>query len=141
MAQAKLTQATWDKIGRQITRDAGGIKNLVHYVVEVKSYDYPNGSLDDWAKLYIRDGAVWVYTEDRANQLDKLKIPYKDADKKFNEIYGRAAAYMVQAYLKTHGLMIERTYPMYNGRRIYKIKVVKDPSAKKPAKKKTVKRK
>ena len=141
MAQAKLTQATWDKIGRQITRDAGGIKNLVHYVVEVKSYDYPNGSLDDWAKLYIRDGAVWVSYDDRANQLDKLKIPYKDADKKFNEVYGRAAAYLVQAYLKTHGLMIERTYPMYNGRRTYKIKVVKDPSVKKTVKKKTVKRK
>ena len=141
MAQAKLTQATWDKIGRQITRDAGGIKNLVHYVVEVKSYDYPNGSLDDWAKLYIRDGTGWVYTEDRANQLDKLKIPYRDADKKFNEVYGRAAAYLVQNYLKKNGLMIERTYPMYNGRKTYKIKVVKDTSVKKTVKKKTVKRK
>lgn len=141
MAQAKITQATWDKIGRQLVRDADGIRNLVHYVVEVKSYDKPQGSLKDWAYLYVRDGAVWVYTEDRANQLDKLKIPYKDADKKFNEVYGRAAAYLVQEYLKKHGLQIERTYPMRNGYKTYQIKVVKDPYAKKPAKKKTVKRK
>lgn len=141
MAQAKITQATWDKIGRQLIRDAGGIKNLVSYVINTKGAGYPQGNLNDWAKLYIRDGAVWVSYDDRAAQLDKLMIPYKDADKKFNEVYGRAAAYLVQNYLKKNGLMIERTYPMSNGHRIYSIKIVKDPYAKKPVKKKTVKRK
>ena len=134
---SKITQAQWDKIGRQIVRASGGIRPLVKYVTDHYAYSDPQGTLEDWAKAYIREGNMWIYEEEKAYQLDKLNIPYRSADKKFNEVYGRATYYLVYQYLKEHGLMIEKTTKPYGKGYTYDIKVVKDPYSKK----KTVKRK
>ena len=135
----KISDATWDKIGKQIVKDAGGIKELVRQVVN-SAYDVPRGYFEDWCRAYIHKGAVWYYTDDRAHQLDVLGIPYRNADKKFEDVYTRATQYLVYHYLKKHGLKIDKiTTPTPNGRGYYiDFKLVKDPNAK--PKKKTVKK-
>lgn len=137
----KISQATWDSIGKQIVKDAGGIKALVDNVVS-SAYDVPQGSFGDWCRAYIHRGAVWYATDDRAWQLDKFKIPYRDADKKFEEVYGQATQYLVYHYLKKHGLMIETIRKPYGRGYTLDFKLVKDPYAKpkKTAKKTTAKR-
>lgn len=138
----KISQATWDAIGKQIVKDAGGIKALTDYVVS-SAYDVPQGNFGDWCRAYIHRGAVWYATDDRAWQLDKFKIPYRNVDKKFEEVYGQATQYLVYHYLKKHGLMIETIRKPYGRGYTLDFKLVKDPYAKpkkKTAKKTTAKR-
>lgn len=81
----KITQETWDKIGRQIISNSEGITNLVNDVLHYCS-EKPRGSISDWAKQYVAEGNIWAYVDDMKFQLDKLKIPYRDPEKKFVDV-------------------------------------------------------
>lgn len=113
MATARISQATWDSIGKEILKDSGGIKNLVNDVIHM-SYDYPNKSLSELAEVYCYQGnCLTAYNVEKAHYLDKHNIPYRDGAKKFDKVYGQAINYLVVNYMKKHNVRLVRTKNQY----------------------------
>lgn len=111
----KITQATWDSIGREILKDSEGITNLVHNVLH-KSYEHPRMTLSELAEAYCREnGCITPYNQEREMYLIKHKIPYRDAAKKFNKIYGQAINYLIVNYMKKHKYVLSRERDHYTG--------------------------
>lgn len=100
MATAKISQATWDTIGRYVLRKSGGIESLINGVCHTSYGANPN--LVDACETYVREGNLEVYYEDWEKQIAKWGIKTTNPTKKYMEVCSRACAYLIREYLVKH---------------------------------------
>lgn len=106
MSMAKYTIEQYESAGRALVREFGGLKGLAEQAV---------GQLERNMTLAKAIGdnlsySVLVYTYDREVWLKRHKVPFKDADKTFNELFGQAGAYLVNKYMMKHGYSIKNKW-------------------------------
>ena len=85
---AKYNVKVLESAGRYAVKDAGGIKYLANTVIGDKMER--SMSIEQASRLYTRDN-IMAYTEDREAWLNRNGISYKDANKTFDEIFGKIA--------------------------------------------------
>ena len=103
---AKIPTEVYERAGRMAIKDAGGKRNLADYVVH---YMEPRIDFATACEKYVQSN-VLVYTSDREMWLKKNGISYRmDADKKFNQIVGKAVNYIVIHYMREHKMEIVKS--------------------------------
>ena len=99
---AKYSVNVLESAGRLMVRELGGISGLSNQAV---------GLLERGQTFYepcANELSYSVITNyvDREKWLNKMGVAYRDADKTFNDICGLAGKYLINQYMKKHGLAI-----------------------------------
>lgn len=102
---AKYTVAQLESAGRALVKEFGGVRNLAENAVNQKERNTTLAQVIGNNLSY----EVLVYTFDRENWLRRHKVPFRNADKTFNDLFGQAGAYLVNKYMMKHGYSIVNT--------------------------------
>lgn len=97
--------------GRYFVRNAGGIRYLTHYVVSHIPYNARGNLLEAGAREILDTGTgTHVYLHEREEWLHRhgIKNYRRDPDTVYNDIFAKAAAYLVYQYMEKHGYALYR---------------------------------
>ena len=104
---SKISREVYERAGRLAIREAGGKKNLATDVVHAYMHGFTNLMIA--SEKYVQNN-VMIWTADREAWLKRNGISYRmDADKKFNQIVGKAVNYIVIHYMREHKLEIAKS--------------------------------
>lgn len=104
---AKIPREVYERAGRLAIKEAGGKRSLATDVVGAYMYGYTD--LMTASEKYVQNN-VMIWTADREMWLKRNGISYRmDADRKFNQIVGKAVNYIVIHYMREHKMEIVKS--------------------------------